>query len=115
MAVSTNEQWLPIVGYPAYEVSSIGGVRSVTRQVPWGFNRWGQQIFSTLKGQMIKTRLHHGYPTFGVCVNGKHRDMTVHMAMMQAFVGPVPKGQEVRHLDGKPANNVLSNLEYGTH
>lgn len=33
---------------------------------------------------------------------------------MEAFVGPRPEGLEVRHLDGDPSNNVLSNLTYGT-
>lgn len=38
----------------------------------------------------------------------------VHSAVMLAFVGPRPAGLEVRHLDGNPKNNVLSNLAYGT-
>lgn len=34
---------------------------------------------------------------------------------MAAFAGPCPEGLEVRHLDGDPANNRLTNLCYGTH
>ena len=33
---------------------------------------------------------------------------------MWAFVGQQAKGVEVRHLDGNPRNNTLSNLAYGT-
>jgi HNH endonuclease len=33
---------------------------------------------------------------------------------MTAFVGPPPSGQEIRHLDGNPANDHLYNLAYGT-
>ena len=34
--------------------------------------------------------------------------------MTEAFIGPRPKGKEVRHLDGNGKNNALSNLEYGS-
>ena len=39
----------------------------------------------------------------------------VHQLILEAFVGPRPKGYETRHLDGDPVNNHLANLCYGTH
>jgi hypothetical protein len=38
----------------------------------------------------------------------------VHRLVLRAYVGPCPDGQEVRHLDGNPANNSVANLAYGT-
>jgi hypothetical protein len=38
----------------------------------------------------------------------------VHVLVMETFVGVVPENYEVRHLDGDPGNNRLSNLAYGT-
>lgn len=38
----------------------------------------------------------------------------IHQLILLAFVGPMKKGQMVRHLDGNPSNNRLSNLAYGT-
>ncbi|WP_287257689.1 HNH endonuclease [Mesorhizobium sp.] len=38
----------------------------------------------------------------------------VHQAVADAFLGPCPPKHEVRHLDGNPANNCVSNLAYGT-
>ncbi len=38
----------------------------------------------------------------------------VHRLVAWAFLGPQPAGHFVRHLDGDPANNRLSNLAYGT-
>lgn len=38
----------------------------------------------------------------------------VHRIVMRAFAGPRPEGLEVRHLDGDPTNNGLTNLAYGT-
>lgn len=38
----------------------------------------------------------------------------VHQLVALTFLGPRPKGQEVRHLDGDPLNNAVTNLAYGT-
>jgi hypothetical protein len=42
------------------------------------------------------------------------RKRLVHRLVLQSFVGPCPEGMECRHLDGNPANNVPSNLAWGT-
>lgn len=38
----------------------------------------------------------------------------VHSLVAEAFHGPRPAGQEVRHLDGNRTNNAAVNLAYGT-
>jgi hypothetical protein len=38
----------------------------------------------------------------------------VHSLVILAFVGPRPDGEQVRHLNGNPADNRLTNLAYGT-
>ena len=40
--------------------------------------------------------------------------MYVHRAVMTAFVGPCPEGNEVAHWDGNKGNNKLENLRYAT-
>jgi hypothetical protein len=39
----------------------------------------------------------------------------VHKAMMMAFIGPRPDGQEIAHVDGDCRNNHITNLVYVTH
>lgn len=39
----------------------------------------------------------------------------VHRLVALVFLGPPRDGDEVRHLDGKPSNNVVKNLAWGTH
>lgn len=102
--MSATEEWRPIPSTGgAYEVSSIGRVRSYKRQ---GATR----IYATPK--MLTVSLDSdGRPAVGVA--GRIR--RVHNLMLEAFVGQPAPGQEVRHLDGDRTNNVLANLAYGTH
>jgi hypothetical protein len=95
-----TEQWKDLVGYEGlYKISDQGNVWSERRQ----------RMLST------KPNKHRGYPEFGaIDANGKQRTMTVHQEIMRAFVGPLPPGRHVRHIDGNPLNNNLSNLAYGT-
>lgn len=87
-----TENWLPVVGYEdKYLVSDHGRVQSL---------RSGKYLGS--KG--------NPYPMIRLGSTIK----PVHQIVMEAFVGPCPEGQLVRHLDGGFRNNHLSNLVYGT-
>lgn len=49
-------------------------------------------------------------------LGGSHcrmRKLWIHRAVLLAFRGPCPAGQECRHLDGDPNNNNLGNLQWG--
>lgn len=102
-----GERWLPIPGYEGrYDVSDHGRVRS---WLPWRNTpvpRVLKPYYATARG---------GYPTVRLQSNqGQEPSACIHRLVMLAFVGPMPDGQEVRHLDGDPTNNRLSNLTYGT-
>lgn len=56
-----------------------------------------------------------GYRTVSVYIgNGKSRPIGVHQLVADAFIGPVPENQEVRHLNGIPSDYRYENLAYGT-
>jgi hypothetical protein len=44
----------------------------------------------------------------------KAKMFSAHALVLLAFSGPCPAGKVVRHLDGNPRNNHLTNLAYGT-
>ena len=47
--------------------------------------------------------------------DGKQRGFYVHKLVLEAFVGPCPKGMGCRHYpDSSPANNRLDNIQWGT-
>ena len=82
--------------YPLYEINEDGVVRNK----------------ETL--HIKKPNTCQGYPRYSMWVNGKSTPIALHILLMDAYVGP-PNGRIVRHLDGNPTNNTLSNLAYGSY
>lgn len=76
-------------------------------------NRLGM-VFKRTKSGIIElggTVLKSGHVSVYVG-NGK-RDY-VHRMVLETFIGPAPSGSRlVRHLDGNPGNNAISNLVWG--
>lgn len=95
-----------VPGFPDYGVMEDGTVWS--RKIP-GSNRVSNK-WHEISG-MITPR---GYPRVTLYRDGEKTLWFVHRLILLTFVGPLPKGQETRHLDGDPQNNALSNLCYGT-
>ena len=93
-----NEIWRPIEGFPDYEVSDLGRVRS-------------------LKFGKVKI-LRAGDNGRGYCLvvlinNGLRKNKTVHRLVASAFLGA--SELQVDHIDRSKTNNCLSNLRYCTN
>lgn len=104
------EVWKPIPGYEEqYEVSNLGRVRSLTRQLPGKYKR-------IRKGQLLKPRLNReGYYEVSLCKYNKLRYARVHILVLEAFVGLRLKGYNGLHRNDVKTDNVLNNLYWGTH
>ena len=102
------EVWKPVVGWEnEYKVSDEGRVRSLPRLSIGDFIR-------KVPGKIMSTPVDkQGYPTV-ILSAGRRRVARVHKLVAEAFIGPCPDKQEVRHLDGVKANNTVANLAYGT-
>lgn len=106
MSEPTQTKWRPVAGYEGiYEVSSNGQVRSVSRR--------GKTRGKILKPQVRKQR-NAGHLLLKLRRDGVQKTKTVHQIVAEAFLGRRPEGMQIRHLDGNPANNNVSNLAYGT-
>jgi hypothetical protein len=87
-----------IPGFPNYEVSKISEVR-------------GKRF-----GRILKPKVHDGYHSVGLYMDGKYHWRNVHRLCAMAWVG-VPenaKNLDVAHNDGVRSNNVVSNLRWVT-
>ncbi len=63
----------------------------------------------------VKTHLINGYAIFSPCKDGKYRKVSVHRAMWEAFVGPIPDRMEINHKNLDRSDNRIENLELVTH
>lgn len=103
------EEWRDIPGQEGhYQVSSLGRLRSLDRSV-----RHAKGGLRKIKGRLLKpglARTGHLLTPLGRRTHGQ----LVHRLVAVAFIGPCPDGQEVRHLNGDPADNRVENLAYGT-
>jgi hypothetical protein len=96
-----KETWKKVDGYPDYEISNLGAVRS---------QRWGDRI-SFLKPLRSTT----GYLTVYLYRDGdKRRNVKVHKLVAGAFLSKKIEGNEVNHKNGKKLDNTARNLEWVT-
>lgn len=101
-----QEFWLPIPGLEGcYEVSNLGGVRSLDRWVERPQNR------AWTRGQLLRPNQRGSYLRVSPQGIGRY----VHELVATTFHGPRPPGMEVRHLDGNSLNNAAFNVQWGTH
>jgi hypothetical protein len=99
-------EWRDIPGFPGYQASDSGGVRSLDRYVP----AKGGSIQLRRGRELTPRPKASGYVQ--VEMHGKY--VPVHRAVLMAFVGPPPEGAEGAHGDGVRHNNRLSNLRWAS-
>lgn len=94
----TVEEWRPIPAFAGYDVSSLGTVRRGEATVP------------------VRATSGNGYPrVWLITADGKGVRRYLHHLVAEAFHGPRPVRQEVRHLNGDQADLRAVNLAWGTH
>lgn len=96
------EVWKNISGFPGYQVSSLGRVKSCVRM-----NRRREMI--------RKTPLRAGYPFLVLCKKGERFQIHVHVLVAKAFLDKSATRKHVNHIDGNRTNNTVENLEWVTH
>ena len=87
----------PIKGYPDYGILSTGKV-------------WSWKSMKYLKPHYSRKK----YLRVNLYKSGKIKVCLVHRLVLEAFVGPCPKGMQGRHLNGNKEDNTLKNLKWGT-
>lgn len=95
----TERTWNPVPGWPC-EASDDGLVRGPSGKI--------------LKHYIAPDSGHRHVLVRRGGRGARVEKLRVHHAVLLAFVGPRPEGQECRHLDDDPANNHRLNLCWGT-
>ena len=105
-----QEIWKDIPGFPGYQASNNGNIRSVTHSMN---NRWGTK---TLKeGRILRQKKAKGYWRITIRRNGKKENRLVSRLVAMAFV-PNPGNKPcIDHIDGDSLNNNISNLRWVTY
>ena len=97
-----------IPGYPRYAIDEYGSVLSICGPARAADKAWND-------AHQVKQTIDRKYCY--VCLydpGRKRRKWRVHILVLITFVGPCPDGMVCRHLDGKPTNNHVLNLAWGT-
>lgn len=104
-----NEQWKDIQGYPGYQISSFGNVRSLTRTIK------RTNGFMTVTGKQLNLMdngVGYKFISFG---QGKNRIcLYAHRLVAMHFLPMIDGKDQVNHKNGKPADNRVENLEWCT-
>lgn len=86
-----HERWLPSIG--GHEVSDLGRLRN-------------------LDGEIVEVKSYSTKP--GGSPYKRFRRRYLHHLVLEAFVGPKPRGMQCRHINGDSLDNRLENLAWGT-
>ena len=97
-----NEQWMSAIGFPEYEVSSLGNVRRIKKS-----------CVSTPLKQIKPWRMKNGYMLVALSSMGKKKYFLVHRLVFQSFNGSCD-GFDVCHNNGIRSDNRLENLRSDT-
>lgn len=72
------------------------------------------EVYNYRGRRMAQQVTEKGYCRVHLQVDGETKSKSVHSLVAEVFIGPRPKGFQIRHLDGNKANNSFVNLAYGT-
>ncbi len=101
------EEWRAIDGFPRYEVSNLGRVRSWAKRRPPFVADEPRILTLAWTGKYLQANLYVGAPARGLTRG-------VHVLVAHAFIGPRPEGMHVCHNDSDARNNAVENLRYDT-
>jgi len=104
-----KEIWKTIKGYPDYEVSSFGGVKSLGRLIL----KYGKKPFLYKERILKPVVISGGYLAVNLYSNGVVKMRTIHQLVAEAFLNHKPNGHKlvVNHINFNKADNRVKNIE----
>ena len=101
--------------FPGYSVTEDGQVFSHRKRKRLLGSQGGTEVF--IAPEYVRPckayKQAKGYLTVSISNGKRARPVGIHQLVADSYISPALPGQQVRHLDGNPANNTRSNLAYG--
>ena len=98
-----EEVWKEIEGYPNYMISNMGNVKSLNFRGNTGIEELRKPVLN-----------HNGYLTLILSKDGKQKGFMIHRLVYETFVGEIPQGMQVNHINEDKTDNRLENLNLMT-
>lgn len=100
-----REIWKDIEGYEGfYQISNMGRIKSLERKEQLSFQ------VRNRKEKILRLANKNGYSRIMLSKNRERKVYFVHILVYKTFIGPIPKGMQVNHIDECKTRNVVSNL-----
>jgi hypothetical protein len=91
-----KEVWKPVPGYDNYLVS-LNGVKSLNYR-------------NKRKEKVLTPGISQGHAVYTLSKDNVHKTFGLHVLVWLAFVGPIPEGCIVHHVNENPSDNRIENL-----
>ena len=108
--LTIREEWRQIPGFPGYEASSLGKIRSYWRQSGRGR---GHKLADSPQKNLLPYES-DGYLKVALFRDHKKFNKRVHQLVLITFIGPCPAGMQGCHNDNDRTNNIPTNLRWDT-
>lgn len=112
-SISLNgEEWRDVINFEnLYAVSNTGRVARLSR-ITVGKDGKSYPFIGRL---LSSSNDRAGYMVVGLHKDGKTTYKKVHTIVVESFLGEIPNGKEIDHIDSNKSNNSLSNLRVCSH
>ncbi len=110
------ETWKIIPGLESYAINEDGVIKALPKVREGRLDCLNSHEGCTKKSQrkykehLIKPRVSSNYLYVCLMHNGIKRDYRVHRLVYKVFVGDIPEGMVIDHIDGNKLNNNINNL-----